>query len=221
MGQIGCVVWFTGLSGSGKSTIANRLDGMLQTQGRPSFLLDGDNIRHGLCAGPSMLEPQYGASFAQRFGLGFSPQDREENIRRVGAVTCLMASAGLICLTAFVSPYRKDRDRVRSMIEEQAGLRFFEVFVDTPLAICEQRDPKGLYRQAREGKIPFFTGITDPYEPPPSPDLVIEAGTGTPEIHAQSVLEHLALERIFRDLPRNSSANSSANTSANTSGEGL
>lgn len=197
MGQTGCVVWFTGLSGSGKSTIANVLDGMLHARGRPSFLLDGDNIRHGLCAGPSMLESQYDSSFVQRFGLGFSPQDRQENIRRVGAVTCLMASAGLICLTAFVSPYRKDRDGVRSVVESQKGLRFFEVFVDTPMDICEQRDPKGLYRQAREGKISFFTGITDPYEPPQSPDLVLAAGELTPERHAQRVLEYLVLEGIF------------------------
>lgn len=144
-----------------------------------------------------MLESQYGSGFAERFGLGFSPQDRQENLRRVGAVTCLMASAGLICLTAFVSPYRKDRQGVRSMVESQSGLRFFEVFVDTPLDICEQRDPKGLYRQAREGKISFFTGITDPYEPPESPDLVLEAGELTPERHAQRVLEYLALEGIF------------------------
>ena len=196
LGQVGCVVWFTGLSGSGKSTIANALDRMLYQRQRPSFLLDGDNIRHGLCATPSLLEAGYSSLFATRFGLGFSPEDREENIRRVGEVTCLMASAGLLCLTAFVSPYRKDRDRVRNTLE-RSDLRFFEVFVDTPLEVCESRDPKGLYRQAREGKISFFTGITDPYEIPQNPELILDGSSGPPEIHAQRVMDHLASQQIF------------------------
>jgi adenylylsulfate kinase len=200
LGQRGCVVWFTGLSGSGKSTIANTLDRMLLKLGRPSFLLDGDNIRHGLCATPSILQPTYGAAFSERFGLGFSPEDREENIRRVGEVTCLMASAGLICLTAFVSPYRKDRDRVRRIIEKKSNLGFFEVFVNTPIDVCESRDPKGLYRQAREGKIPYFTGITDPYEAPYTPELVLVADdTLTPEHQAQKVLELLKTNNVVSD----------------------
>jgi len=201
LGQLGCVVWLTGLSGSGKSTIANALDRILFDHKRPSFLLDGDNIRHGLCATPSILEPTYGTSFANRFGLGFSAEDREENIRRVGEVTCLMASAGLICLTAFVSPYRKDRQRVRNIIERTNHLRFFEVFVDTPLAVCESRDPKGLYRQAREGKIPFFTGITDPYEAPESPDLILDASSESPAFHAQRVLELLIQQGVVSNSP--------------------
>ena len=123
LGQTGCVLWFTGLSGSGKSTIANALDRLLIDSGRGSFLLDGDNIRHGLCATPKILEPTYGSDFASRFGLGFSEQDREENIRRVGEVTYLMACAGLVCLTAFVSPYRRDRDRVRMLIKSNPALR--------------------------------------------------------------------------------------------------
>jgi len=117
LSQRGCVVWFTGLSGSGKSTVANALDQLLFESRRPSFLLDGDNIRHGLCATPAMLTGTYGEDFAKRFGLGFSSEDREENIRRVGAVAQLLASAGLICLTAFVSPYQRDRDLVRKCIK--------------------------------------------------------------------------------------------------------
>ena len=143
------VLWFTGLSGSGKSTIANIVDRMLFERGCQSFLLDGDNVRHGLCAGPNLLEPVYGAEFSKRFGLGFGQQDREENIRRVGAITELFASAGFICLTAFVSPYRRDREWVRACVEKQnGGGTFVEVFVDTPLEICIARDPKGLYQQA-------------------------------------------------------------------------
>lgn len=199
LGQLGCVVWLTGLSGSGKSTIANALDRILFEHHRPSFLLDGDNIRHGLCATPSILEPTYGATFASRFGLGFSAEDREENIRRVGEVTCLMASAGLICLTAFVSPYRKDRQQVRHIVERTNHLRFLEVFVDTPLAVCESRDPKGLYRQAREGKIPFFTGITDPYEAPESPDLILDTSSESPTFHARRVLELLIKKGVIAD----------------------
>lgn len=201
LGQLGSVVWFTGLSGSGKSTIANALDRILLEQQRPSFLLDGDNIRHGLCATPSILEPNYGSDFSKRFGLGFSAEDREENIRRVGEVTCLMASAGLICLTAFVSPYRKDRQRVRSIVELTNRLRFFEVFVNTPIEVCESRDPKGLYRQAREGKIPFFTGITDPYEAPEKPDLILDTSTESSEFHAKRVLEMLTRHGVISDSP--------------------
>ena len=157
LGQRGCVVWFTGLSGCGKSTVANALDAMLHQQGRATTLLDGDNVRHGLCAPPAVLQNEHDEPFAQRFGLGFGAVDREENIRRIGNVAALMASAGLITLTAFVSPYRRDRDRVRRIVS-QAGREgdFVEVFVDTPLEICERRDPKGLYKK----RVPARSGIS-------------------------------------------------------------
>lgn len=195
LGQRGCVIWFTGLSGSGKSTIANAVDQLLVARGAHSYLLDGDNIRHGLCATPQMLSPIHGEAFAHRFGLGFSSEDREENIRRVGAVTQLLASAGLICLTAFVSPYRRDRDRVRNWVtkqdQSQESTPFFEVFVNTSLEVCMQRDPKGLYQQALAGKIPNFTGISDPYEAPLAPELELQGGTATPIELAEQVLKML------------------------------
>ena len=145
----GCVIWFTGLSGSGKSTVANRVDMMLQKANHRSFILDGDNIRHGLNASHEILEPIHGLEFATRFGLGFGPQDREENIRRIGCVADIFCSSGTITLTAFVSPYRSDRDRVRAMVVANGNASdFVEVFVDTPLEICEQRDPKGLYLES-------------------------------------------------------------------------
>lgn len=193
LGQRGRVVWFTGLSGCGKSTIANELDQQLQKQGRATMLLDGDNIRHGLCAAPTMLVDEHGEAFASRFGLGFAEIDREENIRRIGSVAALMASAGLLTITAFVSPYRRDRDRVRKIVE-QAGRAgdFVEVFVDTPLEVCEARDPKGLYRKARAGEIKHFTGISDPYEAPNAPELVISGGNDrTPAEQAAEVLAKL------------------------------
>ncbi len=158
MGHRGAVVWFTGLSGSGKSTVANIVDSLLHERRVHSIVLDGDNLRHGLCAGPNMLQTEHGEEFAKRFGLGFGPLDREENIRRVGSVTQLFASAGMIVLTAFVSPYRRDRNRVRQWVESQGKVGdFVEVFVDAPLEVCEGRDPKGLYKQARAGKISNFT----------------------------------------------------------------
>lgn len=193
LGQRGRVIWFTGLSGCGKSTIANELDRQLQQLGRATMLLDGDNIRHGLCAPPERLVEEHGEVFANRFGLGFAEVDREENIRRIGSVASLLASAGLVTLTAFVSPYRRDRDRVRQMVESagQTG-DFVEVFVDTPLEICESRDPKGLYKKARAGEIKHFTGISDPYEPPLSPELVIAGGDDrTPAEQATEVREIL------------------------------
>lgn len=179
-GHRGCVVWFTGLSGSGKSTIANMVDGLLHQRGVHTFLLDGDNVRHGLCAGAHLLEPIHGIDFARRFGLGFSELDREENIRRIGSVAQLFVAAAVVTLTAFVSPYRRDRQRVRQWVEShgQPG-DFIEVFVDTPLEICEARDPKGLYKQARQGKIANFTGINDPYEPPENPEIYLPAGQRT------------------------------------------
>lgn len=193
LGQRGCVVWFTGLSGCGKSTIANALDQQLFQAGVKSYLLDGDNIRHGLCAPATVLAEGYGQELAQRFGLGFAPEDREENIRRIGSVAQLFAAAGLITLTAFVSPYRRDRLRVREWLQAQGRITdFVEVFVDTPLAICEQRDPKGLYQKARAGLIPHFTGISDPYEAPEAPEIRLAAGDGrTPRELAAEVFHYL------------------------------
>ncbi|MEX0824574.1 MAG: adenylyl-sulfate kinase [Pirellulaceae bacterium] len=201
LGQHGCVVWFTGLSGCGKSTLANILDQMLLARGAASILLDGDNIRHGLCAPPQRLAEQHGEAFAKRFGLGFGPEDREENIRRIGSIAQLFASAGLMTLTAFVSPYRRDRDLARALVEG-AGRRgdFFEVFVDTPLEVCEARDPKGLYKKARAGEIPQFTGISAPYEPPPHPEVHLDGGgDSTPEQMAAEVLRALEARGMFED----------------------
>ncbi|NIP85580.1 MAG: adenylyl-sulfate kinase [Planctomycetales bacterium] len=184
-GHRGCVVWFTGLSGSGKSTIANLVDQQLHQLGVHSFVLDGDNVRHGLNATPSMLESAYGPQHAQRFGLGFSAEDRTENIRRVGAVAELFVAAGVVVLTAFVSPFRRDRQAVREQLDEGD---FLEVFLDTPLEVCEARDPKGLYKKARAGEIAGFTGIDDPYEPPEKPELVLSGGDQSPEELAQQVM---------------------------------
>jgi adenylylsulfate kinase len=190
-GHRGCVVWFTGLSGSGKSTVANAVDAQLLARGVRSFLLDGDNIRHGLNASPELLA-EYGDSFARRFGLGFSAEDRQENIRRIGAVAQLFAAAGIITLTAFVSPYRRDRDAVRRQVEAQgAPGDFIEVFVDAPLDVCEARDPKGLYQRARAGQLPGFTGVSDPYEPPQNPELVLPSAELPPNILAQRVIVYL------------------------------
>ena len=152
-GHHGCVVWLTGLSASGKSTIAVELERELFALGRHAYLLDGDNIRHGLCS-----------------DLAFSPKDRKENIRRIGEVARLFADAGVICITAFISPYRADRELVRSIAPQG---RFIEVFVNAPLEVCEQRDPKGLYAKARAGEIKEFTGLTAPYEPPANPEVVL------------------------------------------------
>jgi adenylylsulfate kinase len=187
-GHRGCVVWFTGLSGCGKSTIANVVDKMLYDRGVRSYLLDGDNVRHGLNATPEMLARRYGEEFGTRFGLGFSSQDREENIRRVGAVAGLLSDAGLVTLTAFVSPFRADRDSVRASLPEGD---FIEVFVDASLETCESRDPKGLYKKARAGEISNFTGISSPYEPPKRPELVLDSNRLTPLELGQQVVEHL------------------------------
>ena len=154
-GLRGLTVWLTGLSGSGKSTIANAVAERLLADGVIAYLLDGDNVRHGLNA-----------------DLGFGAADRAENVRRLGEVARLLADAGLVVLVPAISPYGVDRDRVRAAHAE-AGLTFVEVFVDTPLDVCEQRDPKGLYREARAGRLTGFTGIDDPYEPPVTPDLRI------------------------------------------------
>jgi len=188
----GCVVWFTGLSGSGKSTLANEIDFQLHRLKVSSFLLDGDNVRHGLNASPELLEQDYGRPFADRFGLSFKADDRGENIRRIGCVADLFCSAGLITLTAFVSPYRKDRQLVRdTVLKSGAEGDFVEVFVDTPLEICEARDPKGLYRKARAGEIQGFTGIDDPYEPPENPEIHLAGGTDSVAESAGQVIKYL------------------------------
>jgi adenylylsulfate kinase len=192
------VLWFTGLSGSGKSTIANATELLLWNANRKTYLLDGDNVRHSLCATPNILLEDYSNDFSNRFGLGFSAEDREENIRRVGAAAGLIVNAGLIVLTAFVSPYRKDRDRVRKKIENQFGNgSFFEVFVNTPIEVCESRDPKGLYKLARAGKIPNFTGVSDPYEAPESPELILQGDSADPPSLAQQVLDQLKAKQWF------------------------
>ena len=173
MKQKGLIIWFTGLSGSGKSTIAVELEKLLYQKGFHTYLLDGDNIRHGLNS-----------------DLSFSPEDREENIRRIGEVACLFLDAGLITLASFISPYRKDRDRIR----EKAGKeRFLEVFVDCPLEVCEQRDVKGLYKMAREGKISDFTGISAPYERPENPEITVNSSMDTVEE---------SIERIYAYIQR-------------------
>lgn len=193
-GHRGCVIWFTGLSACGKSTVANLIDHKLHSLGLHSFVLDGDNIRHGLNAGPGMLKERHGEEFAKRFGLGFSAQDREENIRRIGSVAKLFSEAGNIAITAFISPYRVDRDHVRASLPEGD---FIEIFVDAPLEVCEARDPKGLYKKARAGEVKGFTGIDDPYEAPLKSEMVLDAGTKTAETLADEVLAYLKSRRIL------------------------
>jgi len=191
----GCVIWFTGLSGSGKSTVANTLDHKLHKADIQSVVLDGDNVRHGLNAGPGMLKDTHGDEFSNRFGLGFSAIDREENIRRIGAVAEIFAQTGIIALTAFISPYRLDRDRVRKTLKTG---EFIEVFVDTPIEVCEQRDPKGLYKKARAGEIKGFTGIDDPYEEPAAAELVLLAAEKTPDILADEIITFLKDKGIIK-----------------------
>ena len=171
LGQRGVTVWFTGLSASGKSTVAMLVDQMLTERGQHCYVLDGDNIRFGL-----------------NRDLGFSPEDRNENIRRIGEVAKLFTQAGIINLTAFISPYIADRDRNRQ-IQEQRD--FIEVFVDCPLDVCEKRDPKGLYAKARAGQIPEFTGISAPYEPPLTPEIVLNTADENEEESAQRVVGYL------------------------------
>ena len=193
-GHKGCVIWFTGLSGSGKSTVANTLDHKLHGHRVHSAVLDGDNVRHALNAGPGLLQETHGEEFARRFGLGFSAIDREETIRRIGAVAQLFSEAGIIVLTAFISPYRRDRDMIRQSMKPG---EFIEVFVDTRIEICETRDPKGLYKKARAGEIKGFTGIDDPYEAPLSPELTLRAGEKTPESLADEVIDYLLVQGIL------------------------
>lgn len=187
-GHKGAVIWFTGLSACGKSTVANLVDHKLHARGLRTYVLDGDNIRMGLNAGPGMLKEKHGEDFAKRFGIGFSAIDREENIRRIGAVAKLFAEAGTLALTAFISPYRKDRDGVRANMKPGD---FIEIYVDAPLDVCEARDPKGLYKKARAGEIKGFTGIDDPYEAPEKPELTLEAGKKTADQLADEVIAYL------------------------------
>jgi len=173
LGTKGCTMWFTGLSACGKSTIACALEQALCNQGVACYRLDGDNIRFGL-----------------NKNLGFSAEDREENIRRIGEVSKLFADAGIVTLSSFISPYAKDRDAARK-VHEAEGLDFIEVFVDTPLEVCEQRDPKGLYKKARAGEIKGFTGIDDPYEAPTNAELVIKTAENDLETCVQMCLKCL------------------------------
>lgn len=170
-GQKQCVLWFTGLSGSGKSTIANALEAKLYEMGKHTYLLDGDNIRHGL-----------------NKDLSFSDSDRVENIRRIGEVSKLFVDAGLIVVTALISPFHSDRQIARDLVKSG---EFLEVFIDTPLEICEQRDPKGLYQKARTGKIPTFTGISSPYEAPASPEIHIFTAEKSIEESVNMIISYL------------------------------
>jgi adenylylsulfate kinase len=204
--QTGATVWFTGLSGSGKSTLAVALEQVLIQRGHAAYVLDGDNVRLGLNAGPKVLMEARGYSEdrAKRFGLGFSAADREENIRRIGEVAKLFADAGLIALTSFISPYRADRDAARKAHQQHKGgaIPFVEVYLDTPIECCEQRDPKGLYKQAREavaaGKGMGFTGVDDPYEPPLNPELTFDASRHTVEEGVALVLNYLQRQGIVK-----------------------
>jgi len=180
LGARGATVWFTGLSGSGKSTIASAVEQVLVNRGVNAYRLDGDNVRHGL-----------------NKNLGFSAEDRAENIRRIGEVAKLFADAGALALTSFISPYVRDRDLCRQM-HEQSGLPFVEVFVDTPLEECEKRDPKGLYKKARAGEIKGFTGIDDPYEAPPRAELVVKTEGRPIEDCVQEVLSFLDTKGLIK-----------------------
>ena len=171
LNQKGAVLWFTGLSGSGKSTLANAVEEKLFEMGHLTYILDGDNIRHGL-----------------NKNLGFSPEDREENIRRIGEVSKLFCDAGVIAMTAFISPYRADRDKARALVAEG---RFVEIYVQVPLEIAEQRDPKGLYKKARAGEIKEFTGISAPYEEPMKAELIVETGKLSLEESVGVVIDYL------------------------------
>lgn len=181
-----CVLWFTGLSGAGKSTIAGAVENMLTERFHHTYLMDGDNVRHGLCG-----------------DLGFSDADRIENIRRVGEVANLMMDAGLIVLTAFISPFRANRDLVRSMM---ADGEFIEIYIDTPIEVCEARDPKGLYKKARAGKIIDFTGIDSSYEAPKIPEVLIKNYNISILDAAQQVMSYLEQYDYFQHIKVNTHA---------------
>jgi bifunctional enzyme CysN/CysC len=172
-----CVLWFTGLSGAGKSTIANLLEGRLHALGRHTYLLDGDNVRKGL-----------------NKDLGFTAEDRVENIRRIAHVAALMSDAGLIVITAFISPFRNERRMARALVP---GDEFVEIYVDTPLEVAERRDAKGLYRKARRGELVNFTGIDSPYEPPENAEITINAATLAPSTAADRIVDELRRRGII------------------------
>ncbi|NOV04254.1 adenylyl-sulfate kinase [Paenibacillus planticolens] len=174
-----CVLWLTGLSGSGKSTLAYEMDRLLYNQNVRSYVLDGDNLRHGLNG-----------------NLGFSPEDRSENIRRTAEAAKLLVDAGMIAIVALISPYRADREQARSLFSEG---EFIEVYVDCPLHICEERDPKGLYMKARAGVIPNFTGITAPYEQPFSPEIVISSNRQSLQASASRIYDYLLVHQIIEN----------------------
>ncbi|WP_110456302.1 adenylyl-sulfate kinase [Shewanella algidipiscicola] len=176
-GHQAAVLWFTGLSGSGKSTLANAVDKMLHERGASTYVLDGDNVRHGLNG-----------------DLGFADSDRVENIRRIGEVAKLFVDAGLVVSTAFISPFRADRAMVRGLLNDK---QFIEVFVDTPLEVCERRDPKGLYKLARAGEIKHFTGIDSAYEAPSSPHLRLDTALHNVQQCAQQVIDYLIAQQII------------------------
>jgi adenylyl-sulfate kinase len=171
-GHPGSVVWFTGLSAAGKSTIATELERELFAQGKHAYVLDGDNMRHGLCS-----------------DLGFTPEARKENIRRIGEVARLFADAGFVCITAFISPYRSDRDLARKIVPPG---KFIEVYVNSPLDVCEQRDPKGLYAKARSGLLKNFTGVSAPYEPPLNPEIELRTDTMSVADCVAAIVERLS-----------------------------
>ena len=171
-GHRGAIIWFTGLSGSGKSTLAHAVEESLHQQGCRTFVLDGDNVRHGLCG-----------------DLGFSEKDRQENIRRISEVSKLFMQAGVIVLTAFISPYRLDRNRVRNMVNPN---EFIEIYCNTSIEICEERDVKGLYKKARSGEISEFTGISSPYEQPECPELLLNTGSESLDVCVQEVMSKIA-----------------------------
>lgn len=175
-GHRGALLWFTGLSGAGKSTVANAVDRELFERQRHTYLLDGDNVRHGLNS-----------------NLGFSEQDRRENIRRIGEVAKLMVDAGLIVSSAFVSPYQRDRDAIRALFNDG---EFIEIFVEASLETCEARDPKGLYKKARKGEIKGFTGIDDPYETPPHPEITLDSDNKDVATLANEVVAYLTEQNI-------------------------
>ena len=177
-GHRGAIVWFTGLSGSGKSTLAHAVEETLHQQGCRTFVLDGDNVRHGLCG-----------------DLGFSSKDRIENIRRIGEMAKLFMEAGVIVLTAFISPYRADRERVRGMVEHGD---FIEIFCNAPIEVCEARDVKGMYKKARAGQIAEFTGISSPYEAPENPELSVNTGGAELDACVRQVIDEMVQRGLIK-----------------------
>lgn len=176
-GHKSVILWFTGLSGAGKSTLAHAVEKALFDNGCRSFVFDGDNVRHGLCA-----------------DLGFSAKDRQENIRRIGEMSKLFLESGVIALTAFISPFQADRDRVRNLVKSD---EFIEIYCKASLDVCEQRDVKGLYAKARRGEIKNFTGVSSPYEPPLSPELALDTGADSLDVCVKKVLSYLKMRKII------------------------